>query len=229
MSDEIGCRDFAELAPELALGTTTGEERALSVEHLAGCARCRQLLDELSGLADDLLLLVPPHEPPIGFETRVLERIHASRQSPSRRHTLRRVAALMAAALLLVVATAGVVLRATSADRDLGSSYRRTLAVANGGYFAAKPLYGRAGKGGGHIFGYQGSPSWIFVVVSEPALSGRFKVHLEMNVGPRVVLGTMLIEHGQGSWGSVVPVDLHDIEEITLSQPGTPEVLEAHL
>ncbi len=206
MSSERDCRDFAELVPELALGITTGEERARSVEHLANCASCRKMLDELSDLADDLLLLAPPYEPPIGFETRVLERIHASGRSPRRRHVTARVAAaLVAAALLVVIASVGAVLRVTSADRGLGSSYRRTLAVANGDYFVAKQLYGRGEKTGGHIFAYQGSPSWIFVVVSEPTLSGRFKVRLETNEDRRVALGTMRIEHGDGSWEAMSP------------------------
>ena len=78
------------------------------------------------------------------------------------------------------------------------------------------------------MFGYQGSPSWIFVVVSEPAVSGPFKIHLETNKR-RVALGTIRFEHGKTSWGSVMPVDLHDIEEVTLSQPGAPEALEADL
>jgi Putative zinc-finger len=230
MNNDSGCREFAELVPELALGTSTGEERARSVEHLAGCASCRRLLDELSGLADDLLLLAPPHEPPIGFETRVLERIQASQHSPSRRHRIaRRAAVLTAAAVLLVAATMGAVLRVTNEDRELGASYRRTLAVANGEYFSAQPLYKRSGEAGGHVFAYEGSPSWIFVVVSKPGVSGLFKVHLETNRGRRVALGNIRVAHGKASWGSVVPVDLHDIEEVTLSQPGAPEALEADL
>lgn len=230
MSNEMSCRDVGELASELALGIATAEERARSVEHLAGCASCRKRLDELSGVADDLLLLAPPHEPPIGFETRVLERIHSSRQSPPRRFSSARMAAaLAAAALLLIVAAAGAVLRVTSADRELASSYRRTLAVADGEYFSAKPLYGQGKKASGHVFGYQGSPSWIFVLVSEPALSGRFQVHLQTTGGRRVALGTMYVKHGEGSWGSAIPLDLHDIEEVILSKAGLHEALEADL
>lgn len=228
MSNEIGCQDFAELAPELALGTMTGAERARSVEHLAGCASCRKLLDDLSDIADDLMLLAPPREPPIGFETRVVERIHASRPPPPRLFgTARRAAALMAAALLLVVVAAGAVLRGTSADRELASSYRRTLAIANGDYFVAKPLRARSGKRVGHVFAYQGSPSWIFVVVSDPSLSGRFKVQLETNGGRPVALGTMRIGDGKGGWGSAVPVDLHDIREVRVSRTGADETLDA--
>jgi len=207
------CRACSRARP---LGTMTGAERARSVEHLAGCASCRKLLDDLSDIADDLLLLAPPREPPIGFETRVVERIHASRPPPPRLFgTARRAAALIA------------VLRVTSADRELASSYRRTLAIANGDYFVAKPLSARSGKRVGHVFAYQGSPSWIFVVVSDPSFSGRFKVQLETNGGRPVALGTMRIEDGKGSWGSAVPVALHDIKEVRLSRTGADETLEA--
>lgn len=228
MSNENQCRLVAELAPELALGITAGEERARSVEHLAECASCRRLLDELSGLADDLLLLAPPHEPPIGFETRVLERIHGPQSQPRRRSTARVAAALVAAALLIIAAAAGTVLRLTAADRELASSYRRTLAVANGDYFAAKPLYGRGQETVGHVFGYQGSPSWIFIVMSDPAPSGTFEIRLETERGRRMI-GNVRVRDGNGSWGSVVPVDLHDIEEITLSRAGSGESFEADL
>lgn len=228
MSNETECRLVAELAPELALGITGGEERARSVEHLTECASCRKLLNELSGLADDLLLLAPPREPPIGFETRVLERIHAPQTpQPTRRRPL--LAAAVAASLLLMVATAAAILRLTSADRELASSYRRTLAVANGEYFSAEPLLRHGRETDSHVFGYQGSPSWIFVVISEPALSGQFELRLETEQGRRLSLGAMRVRNGEGSWGRAIPVDYHDVEEITVSQAGSDEVLEARL
>lgn len=228
MNNDSECRFVAELAPELALGITGGEERARSVEHLAECASCRKLLNELSGLADDLLLLAPPREPPIGFETRVLERIKASR-GPQRSRRKPLVAVAVAAALLLVVATAAAVFRLTSADRELASSYRRTLAVANGEYFSAEPLLRRGRESESHVFGYQGSPSWVFVVISEPALSGRFELRLETEQGRRLSLGTMVVRDGEGSRGRAIPVDYHDVEEITVSHATSNEVLEARL
>jgi Putative zinc-finger len=67
MTAELGCEQVKELAPELALGIAEGEERAAALRHLSGCARCRQLVSELSAVGDELLLLAPAREPPPGF------------------------------------------------------------------------------------------------------------------------------------------------------------------
>ena len=61
--------------PEVALGIADGEQRALALEHIAGCPDCRRELEELSSLADELIALAPEREPPTGFENRVLDRL----------------------------------------------------------------------------------------------------------------------------------------------------------
>ncbi len=52
MSERFGCPDVRDVAPELALGIVTGEERAGVLEHIARCPSCRKLLDELADVAD---------------------------------------------------------------------------------------------------------------------------------------------------------------------------------
>jgi hypothetical protein len=64
-----------ELAPELALGVLTGEERGEARKHLASCPDCREYVLELTSVGDGLLALVPGAEPPIGFEDRLLSRM----------------------------------------------------------------------------------------------------------------------------------------------------------
>jgi hypothetical protein len=71
-SDCTRCR---ELAPELALGLLDGHERAEALAHLERCPPCRDEVAGLAGLHDRLRALVPPVEPPAGFEERVLRRI----------------------------------------------------------------------------------------------------------------------------------------------------------
>ena len=73
--DDMSCDEFAEVAAELALGVLTGRERARALAHLDGCESCREQVRELSMAGDELLALLPPAEPPAGFESRVLERI----------------------------------------------------------------------------------------------------------------------------------------------------------
>ena len=68
----IGCAAARERAPELALGTLTGAERAEVLLHVNGCARCQASVDEFAEIADVLPHLAPEAEPPLGFERRVL-------------------------------------------------------------------------------------------------------------------------------------------------------------
>jgi len=68
----LSCETFRELAPELALGTAVGDERAAALDHVRSCAMCRQVLAELTGTVDALLLSAPAVEPPAGFELRAL-------------------------------------------------------------------------------------------------------------------------------------------------------------
>ena len=75
---ERDCARLRELAPELALGVLTGEERAEARKHLAACPECREYVLELTSVGDGLLALVPGAEPPLGFEDRVLSRLGIS-------------------------------------------------------------------------------------------------------------------------------------------------------
>lgn len=75
---ERDCARLHELAPELALGVLTGQERAEARKHLATCPDCREYVLELTSVGDGLLALVPGAEPPLGFEDRVLSRLGIS-------------------------------------------------------------------------------------------------------------------------------------------------------
>src|SRR4029453_6674282 len=84
MTAEMGCEQVRELAPELALGIAEGEERDAARRHLSGGGGCRQLVSELSSVGDELLQLAPAHDPPVGFESRVL----AGLAEPPRRRSI---------------------------------------------------------------------------------------------------------------------------------------------
>jgi hypothetical protein len=72
---DMTCVELADVAAELALGVLTGRERATAVAHLGGCDACREDVRQLMATGEQLLELLPPAEPPAGFETRVLERL----------------------------------------------------------------------------------------------------------------------------------------------------------
>jgi hypothetical protein len=73
--DDMTCAELADVAAELALGVLTGRERAMAVAHLDACDGCREHVRQLMATGEQLLELLPPAEPPAGFETRVLERL----------------------------------------------------------------------------------------------------------------------------------------------------------
>lgn len=72
---EMNCAMLADVAAELALGVLTGRERADAIEHLDRCEACREDVHKLLVTGEELLGLLPPAEPPAGFETRVLDRL----------------------------------------------------------------------------------------------------------------------------------------------------------
>jgi Putative zinc-finger len=124
----LRCSQLRDMAPEVALGLLTGEERAVALAHLEGCAACRAEVASLAGVADELLLTGPEATPPEGFDRRVLARLTEARavEAPSairrggpahlqrrahRRHTDRRrfaVGAVLSAAAAAVVLVAAV-------------------------------------------------------------------------------------------------------------------------
>jgi hypothetical protein len=206
-----GCEAVRALAPEVTLGIASGEERAALLGHVATCESCRGFVRELSTLADELLIAAPVHEPPIGFETRVLQSIGVD--GPKRGFRAR-LAPLAAAAVIAALLAAGGMWFATRSDRRLGELYRETLATANGEYFSAAKLSGASTDEAGIVFAYQGEPSWLFVVLREG--SGTYSVTARTSSGRMVDLGEATFDDDKRGWGTDVMVDVHDITTVHL-------------
>lgn len=81
VGDEPNCRQYRELAAELALGILPASRRRIAQRHLDRCSRCVAITRELTRTVERLLELVPPTQPPAGFEQRVL----AALAPPARR------------------------------------------------------------------------------------------------------------------------------------------------
>jgi hypothetical protein len=220
------CEAASELAPELALGIAAGEERAEALAHLAGCPACRQEVGELSEVADELLMLAPTEEPPAGFESRVLDRVGGR---PARRRRARRLALRVAAPLAAALATAAVLFAVFDDDRDLADRYRATLAEANGKYFQAGRLEGPGGVPAGVVFGYQGRPSWVMVIVDPEHRDARYTGELVTDSGQRMPLPRFRLDPDTGSWGRAIPMELHDVASVRLVDRRGGGTLEAEL
>ena len=218
MPDER-CDELHEPLAELALGIASGEQRARVLDHTGRCASCQRLLGELALVGDELLQLAPEHEPPPGFEVRVIERLGRPPR-PRRRRVLRgrRGAALAAVAAALAAAAAAVVivLEQTEDERRLGGQLQAVLSRAHGKYLAVTELRDRPGREAGLVFHYGGEPSWIFVTLERPLPPGRYVATLVMRSGRTSELGTYRLGGGALSFGATTPVDLLQVTQMRL-------------
>lgn len=217
------CGDTWSTLPELALGIADGEERALAIEHVAGCSACRRELEELSMIGDDLLALVPEREPPAAFEAGVLDRILPPPPQPERprrrRRRLRRLTLAGAAAAAGAAAMAIALTLSYSSDRRLAAQYRATLQQANGQYFASARLHTTDGRPAGTVFAYQGAPSWLFYVMDGDYASGTYREQIVTRSGRLITLPKFRLV--ALSWGVATPVPVRDVAVVRLiREPG---------
>jgi hypothetical protein len=221
------CDETRELAAEIALGIADGEERAEALRHLSTCEECRRAVDQLSQVADDLLVVAPVEEPPAGFESRVVDAM-GLRKRPRRRLSLRWLAPRVGPALATAAVTAGVMVGIYHDDSQTAAQYRGVLDQAGGQYFQAGRLADETGAPAGVAFGYEGSPSWLLVTV-DPAHRADVKTaELVTKDGRMIPLRSFRLD-GRGSWGGAIPVKLYEVASVRLlgQQPG--EVLQASL
>jgi hypothetical protein len=206
------CEETREMAAELALGIVEGEERGRALQHLAECPDCRLKVEELSEVADELLLLAPHREPPVGFESRVLAPLHPAPKP--RRWRWRVVLAPAAAALAAAAITVAIV----APDLRLASHYRHTLDQANGKEFESYALRGAGDAHVGTVFSYEGTPSWVHIDVDPRYWTGLTSAELVTDNGAQVPLRWFHLDPG-GSSGGWIPVDPNHVSVLRLSGP----------
>lgn len=215
MATSQSCEATRSVAAELALGVAAGDERARAVQHIEQCGDCRRYVESLVETVDEILLLAPEREPPLGFEAKVMGRLG---RAPRRRWP--RVVAAAAAAVVIAVAAVWGTLAATSSERQLGGLYRTALERAEGLYFGAELIHAPDGSRSGHMFVYRGEPSWVFIVVDDPAVGGDLDVEILTRAGETRAIGTLDVRGGRAALGLPLPVDLADVELVRLSDEG---------
>ena len=224
------CEEVRNLAPEVALGLAEGEERAEALRHLSTCSECRRAVEEFTQVADELLMLAPEQEPPAGFESRVIDAIGLG-QPPRRLPrwlSLRWLAPRLGPAIAAAAMTAAVLVGVYNNDRQTADSYREALDEANGRYFQADRLTDPAGTRGGVVFGYEGSPSWIFVTV-DPAYRSTVKTAELVTTDGRTIPVRGFELDQSGAWGGTVPFSVAKVASVRLLGQRPGEILHADL
>jgi Putative zinc-finger len=218
------CDEMRELAPDIALGIADGEDRAEALEHLSTCAECRRLVEQLSQVADELLMLAPAQEPPAGFESRVVQSLGLERR-PRRRLSPRWLALRLGPPLAAAAVTVAALVAVYSDDRQTAERYREALARAGGQYFQAEPLADETGARSGVAFGYEGSPPWVLVTVA-PAHRGEVtRGEVVTKDGRTIALPALELDR-TGSWGGAIPVKLYKVASIRLLGERPGEILQ---
>jgi hypothetical protein len=224
----VSCDRTNEMAAELALGILDGEQRAQALRHLAECPECRRAVEDLTAVADELLMLAPEREPPAGFESRVLARLQPPPAATRPRWRRRLLAPVAAAATAAAIAVAAL-LAVTGDDRRLADHYRATLAAGHGSSFEAARLHAPGQVPAGVVYAYRGAVSWMFVVVYRDRRAVPYKAELATTSGRRVALPSFELDPRTGTGGEAIPVDLDSVASVRLVGPKPGDVLEANL
>lgn len=204
------CAELEALAAELALGTVAGAERARALDHLAGCAACRELVDDLAGLADRMLLLAPVIEPPPGFESKVLSRMGVAAPvrelRPSRRRRL--LVGIAAAAMVAGLSTAGAAFVAGESERPV--EVRTALAADNEGRWRCRAVV------------YGEKPTWLVVSLDRMDGSNNSYSVEALRAGNPTPLkvGTFSLEQGHGTLARQVELPAGDLESVRVLDSG---------
>jgi len=217
----FGCEECKALAPELALGIASGEERAAALRHLTSCADCRRELRQLTETADRLLLTVPETEPSAGFDQRVLD----SLVEPSDRRWSRRAVVAACAAAVIALLAVGAVIGWVAGSSD-GPGELAVEATADG------PI--RVGSLGlsasdSRVVVEDGDPSWLLVTVAGGLPDGEYAVVCEYEGGWSRTPGTLTVSEGRGTWAATVSRTLADLEGVKLRDAAGEQVADAEL
>lgn len=200
---ELSCDACRELAPELALGLLGGDERAAALAHLQGCGLCRDDVAALTGLHERLRVLVPPVEPPAGFETRVLARLTEAGRPRAHRTWVRRLAVAAVAAFAVGIAFVGgwVAGAATPATTAAPPVKPAVLAVALTA--GDRPV--------GQLFVEPSQPSWIYLYVDAPTGAAHLKCEFLRRDGSPAATATLTVRSGDAHWGGPNPEGTTDV------------------
>jgi Putative zinc-finger len=209
------CHVVRESAPDFALGALTGRERAEVVAHLDHCPACQALVGEYASVADGLLELIPEAEPAADLAPSVLETMRPARGPRARR----RVAALVAAALVAIGLGTGLTLTLASGGSDGRSTATPALRSA--------PMLGSGDITVGRVVTTDDRPPTIAVSVDYWLPDGTYELAAHYRPGAAMPLGTLEVVNGRGTWTGGASAT--DLVAVTLADQSGNVVCEGRL
>ena len=214
----MNCTVFAELAPDLALGVLAEPERAEALAHARSCRSCREELASLSSVVDELSLLAPAVEPPVGFEQRVAGALAAAVEGPAtssivelRPARARRL--LVRKRVLSVAAVVAALGAGLAAGWGIGGGTNRpaeAVPVMHGELTAQ-------GRPVGEIIAYGGPTPWMYMTVDVGHMNGAVECVLNVS-GHRVAMGSFGVTDGLGYWSAPLPESITALRGARLVQ-----------
>jgi hypothetical protein len=216
------CDRYADELAELALGISTGRQRAQALVHVERCPLCHAEMEQLSIAADSLLDVVPGVEPPLGFEVRLMERVEAgrtARQASHRSWRARRFYLVLASVAVLVALGAGVGAGWLVRGGQPPPVMRSGFGTEPGGRISAGSLVYK-GRSLGEVTVYSGRTSWLYMSLDDGSWSGKAACRIRLADGATVLLGTFWLDDGYGAWGVTLPPGTGRIESASVLRDG---------
>jgi hypothetical protein len=238
------CAHVHDVAAELALGVLTGRERAIAIAHPEQCQACREEVRQLMATGGLLPELLPPVEPPLGFETRVLHLLRAPAQpeapsdprplprperSPRHRGSIRAGAhpgrhrpaggrpGRVRRALAATAMGLAVIAAALGGWRILGDPSPATNPAT--ARLTAAPLLSADRSGVGSVFLYSGTPRWLYMHVDLGSGDETVTCQVVGTDGRASAVGSFRLAGGHGTWGSPDPGNVGVVTGARLLSP----------
>jgi hypothetical protein len=192
VEDWSHCEAIQGEVAELALGALSGRRRSEMLDHVGACHRCSTELKEHEILADALLQLAPPRQPPVGFELRLAQRLQeAATPRPGR---FQRVSALCAAAVVLLVLGFGLGALVASGDGEAHSrpatATRVTANLTSNGQVL------------GELTISPGRPAWLFITIDRGGWPGAVTCDVTLAGGRVETIGVFQVPGEYGAWAT---------------------------
>jgi hypothetical protein len=222
------CARIDAMAEELALGMVDEPERGELLTHVDGCPRCRALLEDLSATADQVLLIAPEAEPPVGFEARavaVMDPVPVDvGDVPSRRR--RWVAIAAAAAILLAVGGVGIGVGRASSPTDSRATALDRVGVAN---VAAAPLTSLEGERVGGAIVLDGARPSLWMSLDDAEPGERYLCEVVLADGSRHAVGVWAPKGPGHTWSVELDRSTAGAQQLVVSDLDGSEVATANL